>query len=69
LATYCLAIFLAGFLLHSFGGMKAHRYLSFVMPFLFVLWAIALAGIAAAIWARLKRAVPPATAKGVAVIG
>ena len=69
LATYCLTIFLAGFLLHSFGGMKAHRYLSFVMPFLFVVWAIALAGMASVIWVLLNRAVRPAAARGLAAAG
>ena len=42
LTLYCGAIFTVCFLVHSFGGMKALRYLSYAMPFLFVMWALGL---------------------------
>ena len=44
-ALFCLSVFVPGFLLLSFGGMKQFKYLAFLMPFLFVLWAIALARV------------------------
>ena len=46
-ALFCLSVFVPGFVLLSFGGMKNLRYLSFLLPFLFVIWAIALAGLLA----------------------
>ena len=42
LTFYCGTIFTICFLTHSFGGMKALRYLSYAMPFLFVMWALGL---------------------------
>lgn len=42
LTLYCGAIFATCFLAHSFGGMKSLRYLSYAMPFLFVMWALGL---------------------------
>jgi 4-amino-4-deoxy-L-arabinose transferase-like glycosyltransferase len=42
-ATFCFVVFTVVFVLLSFGGMKDRRYVSFVLPFLFVLWGIALA--------------------------
>lgn len=42
LTLYCGTIFTICFLTHSFGGMKALRYLSYAMPFLFVMWALGL---------------------------
>ena len=42
LTVYCATIFVTCFLAHSFGGMKALRYLSYVTPFLFVMWALGL---------------------------
>jgi hypothetical protein len=44
-ALFCLSVFVPGFVLLSFGGMKQFKYLAFVLPFLFVIWAIALAGL------------------------
>lgn len=41
LGSFALAIFFFCFLVHSFGGMKALRYLSYAMPFLFVVWILA----------------------------
>jgi hypothetical protein len=42
-AMLCFVVFTVGFVLLSFGGMKDRRYISFMLPFLFVLWGIALA--------------------------
>jgi hypothetical protein len=42
-AIFCTCIFVVSFVLVSFGGMKDQRYLFFALPFLFVLWGIALA--------------------------
>ena len=42
---FCVSIFVPGFVLLSLGGMKQFNYISFLMPFLFVTWAIALAGM------------------------
>lgn len=42
LAGYCLMLFVSLFVVLSFGGMKAFRYLSFAMPMLLAIWAIAL---------------------------
>jgi hypothetical protein len=44
-ALFCLSVFVPGFVLLSFGGMKQFKYLAFLLPFLFVIWAIALAGL------------------------
>jgi Dolichyl-phosphate-mannose-protein mannosyltransferase len=49
-ALFCLCVFVPAFLLLSFGGMKATLYLTFVLPFLFVLWGIALGYV----WTRLR---------------
>ena len=42
-AGFCTCIFVVSFVLLSFGGMKDERYMFFSLPFLFVVWAIALA--------------------------
>ena len=42
-AAFCGTIFVTVFILLSFGGMKTQRYLVFALPFLYVVWGIALA--------------------------
>ncbi|HEX6065660.1 MAG TPA: hypothetical protein VFZ04_15625 [Longimicrobiales bacterium] len=42
-AVLCMCVFVVSFVLLSFGGMKEPRYMFFLLPFLFVLWGIALA--------------------------
>ena len=42
LALFALILFFVPFLAHSFGGMKALRYISYATPFLFILWAVAI---------------------------
>lgn len=44
-ALFCLAIFVPGIVLQSFGALKNSWYTYQLMPFFFVTWAIALAGI------------------------
>jgi len=39
---YCASIFCAAIVLHSFAGMKAERFIYYVMPFFFILGAILL---------------------------
>ena len=49
--AFCASVVAVAFLLHSFAAPKAARYFTYVSPFLFVLWGIALAEI----WPRLRR--------------
>lgn len=50
LIGFCLAVFVPAFVLHSIGGMKHLRYLYYVMPFLFVIWGVALAQVTQRFW-------------------
>ena len=56
LVGFCLAIFMPAFLLHSLGGMKHLRYLYYFMPFLFVIWGVAIAALIERFWPFLKEA-------------
>lgn len=58
LTSFCLTVFLVAFLVHSFGGMKAIRYMSYAMPFLFAIWAIGLATVVAWGGAAIRRILP-----------
>ena len=53
---FCLCIFLPAFILQSIGGMKHLRYVYYIMPFLFVIWGIALAHLIERFWPFLKEA-------------
>ena len=53
---FCLCIFVPAFLLQSLGGMKHFRYLYYAMPFLFVIWGIALACLVERFWPFFKDA-------------
>lgn len=53
---FCLCIFMPAFILQSIGGMKHLRYLYYIMPFLFVIWGIALAHLTERFWPFLKDA-------------
>jgi len=53
---FCLAIFVPAFILHSIGGMKHMRYLYYVMPFLFVVWGVAIAQLLERFWPFFKEA-------------
>lgn len=44
-ALFAATVFGTAFLLHSFAGNKLERYIYYAMPFLFVLWGIALAQV------------------------
>ncbi|MCK0168497.1 hypothetical protein MWU52_13105 [Jannaschia sp. S6380] len=52
LTVYCGLAFAVCFVVHSFGGMKALRYLSYAMPFLFVIWGLGLSAMAAGVARR-----------------
>jgi hypothetical protein len=58
-AIFCFVVFLVSFVLLSFGGMKDRRYISLFLPFLFVIWSIALAEA----WPFLRRCIA-ITARG-----
>lgn len=45
LTWFCVSIFATAFVLHSFGAMKANRYLSYAMPFFFTVWGVAIAAL------------------------
>jgi hypothetical protein len=50
LAWFAVSVFSIGFLLMSFAGPKATRYLSFAPPFLMVIWGIALGSLLPVLW-------------------
>ncbi len=56
LVGFCLAIFIPAFLLHSLGGMKHLRYLYYFMPFLFVIWGVAIAALVERFWPFFREA-------------
>ena len=56
-SLFALCVFGVAFALLSFGGQKSLRYVFFALPFLFVVWAIALANI----WAIVRDTVLAAT--------
>jgi hypothetical protein len=56
-SIFAICVFGVGFLLFSFAGHKSFHLLFFALPFLFVVWAIALTSI----WAVLRDSVLPAT--------
>jgi hypothetical protein len=45
-ANFCITIFALVFVGHSFGGMKAERYIFYAMPYLMIIWAMALTAVA-----------------------
>ena len=49
-ALFCCCIFVPGFGLLSLAAMKHFNYIFFVLPFLFVVWAIGLASFLQALW-------------------
>ena len=44
-ASFCVTIFALAFIAHSFGGMKAERYIFYTLPFLVLIWAMALCAL------------------------
>jgi hypothetical protein len=63
-ALLCCCIFIPAFALLSVAAMKHFFYIYFVMPFLFVVWAIALASFGHVVW----RCVVKTTARAVAEV-
>jgi len=53
-ASFCASIIIVTVILHSFAAAKHMRYVSYIQPFLFVLWGIALARIMPALFAFLE---------------
>jgi len=64
IAFYALTIFFCCFLIHSFGGMKSLRYLSYASPMLFIVWAIT----AVWIWEMIAARIGAKVASGVAAV-
>lgn len=54
-ATFCLILFLFPVLVHSFGGMKAPRYIAYAFPFLLALWGLAIAAVVPGLAAAVDR--------------
>jgi hypothetical protein len=52
---YVAVVFGFALVLHSFAGSKTERYISYVMPFFFIIWGIALAVVLPAFRAMLER--------------
>ena len=59
LALYCILVFVIGFVALSFGGMKAYRYLSYAMPFFFILVALAIIELAGLLRGSITAALRP----------
>jgi 4-amino-4-deoxy-L-arabinose transferase-like glycosyltransferase len=55
LAIFALWMFGSAFVIISFGGSKADRYLYFAMPFFFLLWGLALATLLPALLSAAER--------------
>jgi hypothetical protein len=54
--AFCACVFATAFVALSFAGPKGPRFAYHVLPFLFVLWGIALAGIWPHLWGFLEEA-------------
>ena len=63
--AFCACLVAVAFVAHSFAGPKGMRYFTYALPFLFVLWGIALAEV----WTRLRRFLEEASARALAWLG
>jgi hypothetical protein len=63
--AFCACVVAISFILHSFAGSKSTRYFTYVQPFLFVIWGIALAEV----WPRLRRFLEDAGTRALARLG
>jgi 4-amino-4-deoxy-L-arabinose transferase-like glycosyltransferase len=54
--AFCACVVAIAFVAHSFAAAKSLRYLTYVAPFLFVLWGIALAEVWPRLWRFLEEA-------------
>ena len=61
---FCACIFVVAFSFHSFGGMKAARYVFYATPFLFAIWGMALAELVPVIGQLLREATAQAARFG-----
>jgi hypothetical protein len=64
-AAFCACVVAIAFVAHSIAAAKSMRYLTYVAPFLFVLWGIALAEI----WPRLRRFLEEVGTRALAWLG
>ncbi|MFQ5467844.1 MAG: hypothetical protein ACE5DS_06875 [Kiloniellaceae bacterium] len=53
---FCGSVFIAAFVLQSFGGMKGGRYIYYVIPFFFAVWAMGLNAMVAPVRALVSGA-------------
>ena len=56
-SLFAICVFGTAFALLSFAGQKSWRYLYFALPFLFVVWAIALASLWQSLWNTIRAAI------------
>lgn len=63
--AFCACVVAVAFVVHSFAAPKSMRYLTYVAPFLFVLWGIALAEV----WPRLRRFLEDVGTRALAWLG
>lgn len=63
-ASFCIVMFAAPFVLHSFAAFKSERYLFYAIPYFFILWAVVLSH--AVPW--LHRAVLDLVARGLVAV-
>ncbi|MDQ3583090.1 MAG: hypothetical protein M3495_16475, partial [Pseudomonadota bacterium] len=61
---FCACILVVAFSFHSFGGMKAARYVFYTTPFLFAIWGMALAELVPVIGQLLREATAQAARFG-----
>ncbi len=54
-AIFAVALFVLPVIVHSFGGMRAHRYIFYTLPFFFIVCAIGIVGILEWLYALLKQ--------------
>jgi len=64
-ALFATIVFGTAFLAHSFAGNKLERYIYYVMPFFFVIWGVALAGL----FPTMRRWLAGVTDRGLAEAG
>ncbi len=56
LASLCVCMVIAALAVHSLAGMKLPRYIVYMMPFMFIIYAIALDAILPGVWVWMKTA-------------
>ena len=54
-ALFCASIFVVAFVVQSLGGMRSERFMFYALPFLFIIWAIAIDAAGRALIDQLRR--------------